>query len=294
MSDNKMTAYFYRIKCVTNLHVGSGEENYSVVDNEVERDPVTEVPTIFSSGIKGALREHFERSWGETDKRVEKIFGSSPKVSRVSNDSKEKAPQTVPGSFKFLNALLAARPVRVSRGSASYVMAASADQLNDILALAQAIGVDAVGGISTAERIEHNAENEKFYYSGNGIKQVEGYNVENLPDDAAAKASCLIDGSAPIALASAETLKKIALPIVAHNYLESGISKNLWYEEFVPYNSVFCMAIIVPSDMADRFVEFNNELCSGCIQIGANASLGYGLCRFELISENGTEVSVGE
>ena len=53
-----MTANIYLLECLTNLHVGSGEVNYNIVDNEVERDVVTNYPTINSSGVKGALRAH--------------------------------------------------------------------------------------------------------------------------------------------------------------------------------------------------------------------------------------------
>ena len=55
-----MNAIVYKITCVTNLHVGSGEANFDVIDNTVEKDPVTELPTINSSGVKGALRQYFK------------------------------------------------------------------------------------------------------------------------------------------------------------------------------------------------------------------------------------------
>lgn len=32
-------AYF--IQCITNMHVGSGDANYGIVDKLVQRDPVT-------------------------------------------------------------------------------------------------------------------------------------------------------------------------------------------------------------------------------------------------------------
>ena len=57
-----MNSRVYGIKCITNLHMGSGDVNFNIVDNEVQRDPVTEYPSMYSSGIKGALREYFENS----------------------------------------------------------------------------------------------------------------------------------------------------------------------------------------------------------------------------------------
>jgi len=54
-----MNVHVYKYTCLTNLHVGSGDINYNIVDNEVERDPVTGLPMIHASGVKGALREYF-------------------------------------------------------------------------------------------------------------------------------------------------------------------------------------------------------------------------------------------
>lgn len=71
------------------------------------------------------------------------------------------------------------------------------------------------------------------------------------------------------------------LPVIARNYLENGTSQNLWYEEIVPHQSVF-VSYIAASD--NHFIEFEKELTEGIIQIGANASIGYGLCKFSKIS----------
>ena len=35
-----------------------------------------------------------------------------------------------------------------------------------------------------------------------------------------------------------ETFKKIELPVLARNKLDNGISKNLWYEQVVPHESL--------------------------------------------------------
>ena len=54
-----MKAKIFVIECLTNLHVGNGDVNFNIIDNEVERDDVTGLPTINSSGFKGALRAFF-------------------------------------------------------------------------------------------------------------------------------------------------------------------------------------------------------------------------------------------
>ena len=55
-----MTAFLYKMTCLTNLHVGNGDVNYSIIDNEVELDYVLKEPTIPSSGVKGALLSYIE------------------------------------------------------------------------------------------------------------------------------------------------------------------------------------------------------------------------------------------
>lgn len=67
-----MKAKIFVIECLTNLHVGNGDVNFNIIDNEVERDVVTGFPTINSSGVKGALRAFFE----ENDlSNINEIFG---------------------------------------------------------------------------------------------------------------------------------------------------------------------------------------------------------------------------
>ena len=39
--------YIVKMKCLTNMHVGDGEENYSIIDKMVERDPVTNCERIW-------------------------------------------------------------------------------------------------------------------------------------------------------------------------------------------------------------------------------------------------------
>jgi len=78
-------------------------------------------------------------------------------------------------------------------------------------------------------------------------------------------------------------LKELAregeLPVVARNYLDNGVSKNLWYEEIVPRESVFIAAIQAPN--ATLVNALNNQV----VQLGGNATVGYGYCLFNLIEK---------
>lgn len=66
------------------------------------------------------------------------------------------------------------------------------------------------------------------------------------------------------------------LPIIARNCLDNGMSTNLWYEEVLPAQSI--LIFFVSYDDEDNIERFDQILCNKPVQIGANASIGYGFC----------------
>ena len=104
-----MAAIIVNLECMTNMHVGNGDVNYNIIDNEVEKDPVTGYPTINASGVKGALREFFN---GDSELRqyVSTLFGA------------DKAGDTTPGQLKVLCADMIARAARASLGKQAYYL----------------------------------------------------------------------------------------------------------------------------------------------------------------------------
>ena len=85
------------MECITNLHVGDGDINYNIVDNEVQKDPLTKLPTIHSSGIKGAFRSFCESSLNEDSNIdwIKKVFGSPSSVKKDEDKN--------PGELKFFS-----------------------------------------------------------------------------------------------------------------------------------------------------------------------------------------------
>ena len=94
-----------------------------------------------------------------------------------------------------------------------------------------------------------------------------------------------------IALFSDIDFKDLSLPVLARNYLEEGISKNLWYEEVVPKKSKFYFVIAKPTnldepDKKENLDKFERQLDEKKhIQFGANKSIGYGYSKVEKVSE---------
>ena len=68
------------------------------------------------------------------------------------------------------------------------------------------------------------------------------------------------------------------LPVISRNNLENGQSANLWCEQVLPKHSVLVFAIM-GEEKDDEFETFCKELNGAQVQIGANATIGYGFCK---------------
>ena len=123
-----MKNHLYKITCLTNMHVGSGAANYSIVDNEVEKDELLKCPIIHSSGVKGALRDFVEDS--EKKDFVNSIFGEPSDK----DDGRMK-----PGAFIFMSANMLTRPLRVSKGEMSFINTTTVDIINNFISYFQLI-----------------------------------------------------------------------------------------------------------------------------------------------------------
>ena len=240
-----MQAIMLKLKCITNLHVGSGDVNYNIIDNEVEKDSITGYPVINASGVKGALREYFNRNHELSAELIDSIFGSETKD------------QTTSGRLKFLEADMLTIPVRASSGDSAYYM------------------------ISTSRALDKYVECCKIFFDKD-IKYAEeeeqGKSVEGI---ALTKKTQLLGEE--IHLISDEEFEDVPLPVVARNKLENGISQNLWYEEIVPHESVFYLSVIAGGKDEGLLETFRNAIDKKVVQFGANASIGYGLCTVTVV-----------
>ena len=253
-----MKIHLFKIECLTDLHVGNGEANYSIIDNEVQKDTVlSDVPVIHASSLKGALRDHFQHLWGEGKKDlINEIFGD-----------KDNA-----GSYKFFGALCIARPLRVSSGRRPYMLCAGADALESFSHLLKGLGVSERFSFEKASFFKDPAEGNFFVHGCDGPEketfEIEGEKTQELKTDDGTIA--FLEEIIGKDFAVAGSLRDYDLPVRARNCLEKGQSKNLWYEEVVPHKSIFCFAIIAPRDGCKLTFEDDP------VQFGGNASIGNG------------------
>ena len=271
-----MKTHLFRLECLTDLHVGNGEANYSIIDNEVQKDTVlADVPIIHASGVKGALKEHFEQLWKNEDgsrendvaDRILNIFGG---IKKTKDKGIKEKNVTVEGSYKFFTAFCIARPLRVSSGSRPYILTAGMDALKSFSTFLEGLG------LSQYYKYQEIPFDTVFAYStqGNEELEIEGEaatKIENIGAIVTAPLQRLIGQE----FAVAKTLRDYALPVRARNVLsENGISENLWYEELVPHKSIFYFAVITPGETCDLPFDVNGTPVP--VQFGGNASIGNG------------------
>lgn len=263
-----MKANLYLIRCITNMHMGSGDINFNIIDNEVQRDPVTGLPVMFSSGVKGALREHFGRH-----EDVENIFGSD-----IMTSNEQQKGKSVPGKLKFLTGYLLFLPVRASKGDCAYYLVTTKEILAQFDFLYQEIMGKTVFG-DLLETIQSNTTYGPENAEVDGIKTI---NTE-IPDKSIFKS--MVDNVDRIMIMEENLVKKINLPVLARNQLDNGISNNLWYEEVVPHEAIFYTAVLSDgTDSGNRALHSFDEYITGengqpLVQFGGNASVGYGLTK---------------
>lgn len=308
---NNMKAYLYHIKAITNLQVCSGEENFGVIDNLIQRDAATGFPAINASSLKGALREFFEQTQPE-GVDVNTLFGSKPNEKNNPNA----------GALRFLDAHLLAMPVRANR--TPYLMATSPSIIKEYLTFIELFGLGQYNNekniLNSIEDLyksrKNNNENIPNYVinsSFNGmlvedlnsltepLTQVQLKDSEDKLIDLTDLLNLLKDLIGDnVLLVSNEIFQLLCnndhLPIIARNCLESG-HENLWYEQVLPRFSKLYFFVLSTNDIL-KIQEKNNEdkidsidekmekyfasvVKKSLVQIGANASVGYGFSKIE-------------
>ncbi|MEM7571693.1 MAG: type III-B CRISPR module RAMP protein Cmr4 [Bacteroidota bacterium] len=274
-------ANLYTIHCRSNLHAGAGDQSFGIIDKHVQRDPTTRLPTIFSSSLKGSLREKASAVFtaqapGKEDPRIVEIFGS--------DNAKGAAKSLRQGAVYLSDAYLLGLPIR-STDQLFYV-ATCPELLADFLATA-----------AKAVAAENLTQLQKFMDQLKGNFPEEGKPLANYPaqlskvyleDLAAARLELDAAALSPllgprVALLHVNDFARLAedLPTVARNRLDNGISENLWYEEIVARETRFYCTVGeapggLPNSTALQQLDTLIKANSSRVQIGANATIGYG------------------
>lgn len=265
-----MTTNLYIIEPITNLHVGSGKENYGVVDNLIQRDVTSGLPCVNASSLKGALREQLESQL--SPEAIRHFFGSAP------TDT-----DTQSGTYRFFDAQLLAIPVRGER--APYYLATCPQVITDfkkMMTLFAVPGTDAL--LQALEGLLEVGANVALKINAPDKDTV--IRMEDLEKPVTLRADSRIYTQSQVlrrlfkdqdlVVLSNKQFRELCddnhLPIIARNHLDNGESKNLFYEQVLPrYSILYCWALHTD----DKELPIQDRL----IQLGANASVGYGYCQ---------------
>jgi len=275
------TMDFYLIRAISNLHVGSGEGEFSIVDKQVQRDPITGLPTIHSSGIKGALREGMETDKKVPPTEVIEIFGSKPKPDLV-DAGQQRAPKTMQqGLNNFFEGKLLSLPVRSDhhfyyRATCPLLLQECHDYLHQFNPEHSLLNE-----LKTLLSLSVTEEHPIYFGKDNGLVRLEDWKASH--HDKAIPENIKTHLGDRFAILHDNVFKELAgqLPVIARNYLENGISGNLWYEEVVPREAIFYTIVSrhQEKDGLNTYLTDRNHL----VQLGANATVGYGLCTLKKI-----------
>lgn len=241
------TPLLFRVRALTNLHPGAGDSFYGPVDKTVQRDPASGRPVIHAHSLKGALREYFESALNhdENSDFIRHVFGSP--VKRNNGDLQ-------PGDYRFFSADLLALPVPDIDPESNEAYHLATDD---------AVWADFLDRIKLLGRIDFS-----------DVQSLQKAFSPSLPRtfDSTRKANfCEV----------AEEL-----PVIARNQLDNGKSENLWYEELLPRETVFGFVVqaCYSVEKAVHRQTFIDGLDGRVIQVGANATVGYGYCLFTCIN----------
>ncbi|AVQ46526.1 type III-B CRISPR module RAMP protein Cmr4 [Clostridium sporogenes] len=273
----------YTIRCLTNMHVGSGDASYTLIDNQVQRDVITGFPTINSSSLKGSLRSFLDPK-KEKSKAIKYIFGDK---------------EDGMGNYKIFPGMLLSMPVRSN--VKPFFRATCPRIIKDFLGFIENFQPQTsdIKNIKTLEEdlknIEKVADKNK-----NTIFILKNFNrdIDVKFDNNQKIEGIKITSEREISLKGEERIKEIfgesliliddnsfndivdRLPVIARNKLDNGESENLWYEEVVPRETRFYFGTILGKEHQSEFGKIEGKQP---VQIGGNATIGYGYCDIKSI-----------
>lgn len=243
-----MKSILLKITCITNMHVGSDNVTYSLVDNEVEKDAVTNYPIINASGVKGAFRQALKDELGDKE---DDIFG---RASTNDDSAIEK------GKLKFLPAHMLARPMRTTTGEKPFYLVTTEGIMEQFEEYLSCFGFE----------ISDYTQNQE-----DSCVEVEGIHIDPIK---------LSEFSEELYIMEDKTFRNIDLPVLARNCLQGD--GNLWYEEVVPHHSVFYSLVLSDgtTDGELNLEKFRQKLeGKNIIHFGGNETIGYGFTKVEVV-----------
>jgi CRISPR-associated protein Cmr4 len=277
---------------ISPVHAGSGS-SMGVVDLPIQRERHTNWPHIQSSGVKGAMRHHFEKfksnipnpdHQAQLEQITEKIFGTD----QYGDDG------TLPGAIAVSDAKLAAFPIRSSKSPFVWITcpAVLKRMVMDLALTGRSQDPDLI--------VPMPKQGEAIVIAGGAAMKpgndilLEDYQVVvsevdfSLPDAVAPffkKADRLLLISDDVFNYGVSHCTEIRTQIKIDDKTGTTVDGSLRYEEVLPADSLMYVVLFygstrdadttIPADMLITYLK--DDVIKSHIQIGGDETLGYGL-----------------
>lgn len=285
------------IHALSPLHAGTGQ-GVDVIDLPIAREKATNIPYLPGSSVKGSLRDLFN---DDEDIR-NRIFGPE----KIEGDS------GAAGAIQFADQTLLCLPVRSLAGNFAYVTSPyilrrlSRDVINsgidfpvsDVVSLSDEgdenpcrITSDSILELNNfvcLEDLDLTPETDRSI-ADNWAKNLKDKIFDEYWQDEFTKRFCIVSDTV------FGFLLQTATQITARNVLnENKTSKNLWYEESLPTESLlYGLILSFPNPSTgfsdDEIFEHISPKFEKTLQFGGSATVGRGLCKVKLFPKEESE-----
>ena len=273
----------YIVQALTDLHAGTGSEYTRNIDKVIQRD-YAGIPVVKGSGVKGALRGHVQNVLSQEE--INALFGAFiPREEQQSVDGRTK---------KFIASSLYLSDMQMVAVACNFN-----DQFPYVLATCPMLLQRAANAIDlSASDTSPGTYTDSVLRVGDMRTQLQkcggGVYAQDANDFSLAKAVIeklkalgVFSDAFPMAVVSdanfiCDVLPN-SLPVVARNSLQRGISKNLWFEEYVPAASIFMSQVAYHDKSAGKVAALRNRLDTRAgngwtppVRMGGGKSVGKG------------------
>lgn len=274
-----MKAMMLGLLAETPLHPGAGQ-NAGVVDLPIAREAKTGYPVIYGSAMKGALRDW----WREQEQEQEEyIFGNPNNVGGVTvTDARLLLLplRCLNGHFKLVTC-----PYLLTRFKRDLKLAGLFQTDFDIPAPEKNNAI-------VTEQIEGMLYLEEFHFTPH-LQEVEG--LLTALSSLIYHDELIADLNSHLVILNNDDFSYFAahgLPIVARNNLEQETkkSKNLWYEEHLPTDTLLYNMIAARKNREDALTLIEDSINERpYLQVGGNETVGQGWCIIKKMEPRGMD-----
>lgn len=269
-----MKSFIMGLLAETALHPGT-EQSAGVIDLPVAREAVNGYPVIAGSSLKGALRDLAEQKWGGEDPQIIKTFGKQDNAGAVAvTDARLLLlpVRSLTGHYKWVTCPYLLERYQRDRKLAGMPCDIEAPKPGKEQAIINKKDGHDTGGSLFLEELVFDVEQHDLSGLTKSISGlIRHQSVQNR----------LTGQLVVISDDDFAYFARYGLQVNARNVLnnETKTSKNLWYEETIPPDSLF-YALLIPRPGADDALQKLQKLFTAqpYLQVGGNETVGQGWC----------------